>query len=142
MDQFVAQNSWAKYLGGVHGRNKALALRAVLAMAIPGTVGLGAVDSLVAGTPIVTTDYPNHAPEFDYLVDGTTAVVTPNGEHSYADGLVAFLADRLGQQEMSRRCEIEAQNYTLDQTVSGFLAGARSALGSHRPRLNVPEPGR
>ena len=129
MDDFVARNSWATYLGVVHGRDKARALKAAQAVAIPGTIGLVALDSLVAGTPIVTTDYPYHAPEFDYLADGMTAVVTPNDEHSYADGLVAFLTDRLRQQEMSKRCQIEAQKYTLDDMVRRFLTGVKSALG-------------
>jgi glycosyltransferase involved in cell wall biosynthesis len=131
VDDFVARNSfWAIYLGGMHGRDKARALKAAQAVAIPGTIGLVALDSLVAGTPIVTTDYPYHAPEFEYLADGMTAVVTPNDEHSYADGLVAFLADRLRQQEMSERCQIEAQKYTLDHMVRSVLTGVRSALGS------------
>lgn len=130
VDQFVARNSWATYLGPVRGRQKARALRAAQAVAIPGTIGLVALDSLVAGTPIVTTDSPYHAPEFDYLADGATALVTPDDERSYADGLVAFLADRGRQQEMSKRCQIEAQKYALDDMVDSFLTGVRSALSS------------
>jgi glycosyltransferase involved in cell wall biosynthesis len=130
VEKFVAQNSWAIYLGRVQGRDKARALRAAQAIAIPGVVGLVAVDSLVACTPIVTTDHPLHAPEFDYLADGTTAVVTANDEQSYADGLVALLADLPRQQAMSKRCGMEAQRYTLEHMVSGFLAGVKSALGS------------
>jgi len=128
VDEFVARNSWAIYLGKVHGRDKARALKAAQAVSIPGAIGLMALDSLVAGTPIVTTDNPYHGPEFDYLADGTTTVVTPNDEHSYADGLVAFLADLPRQQEMSERCQIEAQKYTLDQMVCSFLAGMKSTL--------------
>jgi glycosyltransferase involved in cell wall biosynthesis len=130
VDEFVARNSWAHYLGGVHGRDKARALKAAQAVAIPGTIGLVALDSLVAGTPIVTTDWPYHAPEFDYLADGVTAVVTPNDEYSFAHGLVALLADRLRQQEMSERCQIEAEKYPLDHMVRSVLTGIRSALGS------------
>lgn len=129
VNEFVARNSWAIYLGGVRGRDKARALRAAQAVSIPGTIGLVAVDSLVAGTPIVTTDYQYHAPEFEYLVDGTTAVVTPNDEHSYANGLVAFLTDRPRQQEMSERCETEAHKYPPDHVVCSLLTGVKSALG-------------
>lgn len=133
VDEFVARNAWAAFLGGVRGPEKALALTAAQAVSIPGTIGLVALDSLVAGTPIVTTDNPNHAPEFDYLVDGLTTVVTPNDEGSYADGLIAFLSDRPRQQEMSARCQSEAQQYTLDHMVSSFIAGLTSALGSQNP---------
>jgi glycosyltransferase involved in cell wall biosynthesis len=130
VEEFVARSPWAIYLGGVRGLDKARALRAAQAVSIPGAIGLAALDSLVAGTPIVTTDFPYHGPEFDYLADGMTAVATRNDENSYADGLVAFLADRLRQQEMSERCQIEAQKYPLDNMVSGLLAGIKSALGT------------
>jgi glycosyltransferase involved in cell wall biosynthesis len=130
VEDFVARNSWASYLGGVRGRKKARALKAVQALAIPGTIGLVALDSMVAGRPIVTTDYPLHAPEFEYLTDGVTAVVTHNDEHSFADGLANFLADRRRQQEMSRQCRIAAEKYTLDEMVRRFLAGVKSALDS------------
>ena len=128
VEEFIARNSWATFLGGVRGRGKARALKAAQAVSMPGTIGLVALDSLVAGTPIVTTAYPYHAPEFDYLADGITAVVTVNDERSYADGLVAFLADQPRQQEMSERCQIEARKYTLDHMVGSFLTGIKSAL--------------
>lgn len=133
VDEFVARNSWAIFLGGVRGREKALALKAAQAISIPGSIGLVALDSLVAGTPIVTTDNPYHGPEFDYLTDGLTTVATPNDEGSYADGLLAFLADRSRQQEMSERCQNESQRFTLDHMVSSFVAGLTSALRSQNP---------
>lgn len=129
VEEFVATNSWANYLGTVHGRDKALALRAAQGVAIPGAIGLVALDSMVAGTPIVTTDFPHHGPEFDYLANGITAVVTKNSVAAYAAGLVAFLNERSRQKEMSDRCRIEAQAYTLDRMVSNFLEGLKSALG-------------
>ena len=129
MEQFVARNSWATYLGAVHGKDKALALAAAQALFIPGRIGLVAVDGLVSGTPIVATKSPYHAPEFDYLADGVTAVVTEDNVDSYAAGLVAFLNDRPRQKEMSDRCRIEAEKYNLDIMVASFLAGIQSALG-------------
>lgn len=129
VEQFVARNSWASYLGTVHGHDKALALRAAQAVAIPGAIGLVALDSMVAGTPIVTTDFPYHGPEFDYLADGITAAVTPDSVASYAAGLVAFLDELQRQKEMSDRCRIAAQEFTIERMVVSFLAGVKSALG-------------
>jgi glycosyltransferase involved in cell wall biosynthesis len=128
VEEFVAQNSWAHYLGSVQGRKKARALAAAQAMSIPGRIGLVAVDSLAAGIPIVATNFPHHAPEFDYLEDGLTAVVTENDVDSYAAGLIAFLKDRPRQKEMSDRCQIEAEKYTLDRMVCSVLSGIKSAL--------------
>ena len=129
VEEFVARNAWATYLGAVHGQSKALALTAAQVLCIPGKIGLVAVDSLVAGIPIVATNFPHHAPEFDYLADGVTAVVTENNVDSYAAGLVALLGNRPRQKAMSDRCRIEAENYTLDRMVTSFLAGIQSALG-------------
>ena len=129
VEEFVARHSWTSYLGAVHGRDKALALRAAQAVSIPGAIGLVALDSMVAGAPIVTTDFRYHGPEFDYLTDGATAVITANDVRSYATGLVAFLRSKPRQQKMSALCRIEAQTYTLDGMVCSFLAGIRSALG-------------
>lgn len=131
VEEFVARNPWATFLGGLYGRDKALALKAAQALAIPGAIGLVALDSLVAGTPIVTTENPNHGPEFGYLADGSTAAVTSNNLQSYAEGLDAFLNDRTRQQEMSKRCEIEATRYSVDDMVQRFLTGLKSALDDH-----------
>jgi glycosyltransferase involved in cell wall biosynthesis len=128
VEAFVEHNSWASYLGAVHGRDKALALAAAQAVSIPGRIGLVAVDSMVAGTPIVTTSFSNHAPEFDYLEDGVTAVITMENVDSYAAGLISFLNDRPRQKEMADRCRIESEKYTLDRMVCSFLTGIRLAL--------------
>ena len=129
VEDFVATNSWASYLGSVHGRDKALVLRSGQALCIPGRVGLVAVDSMAAGVPIVTTSFRYHAPEFDYLADGVTTVVSDEDVDSYAAALVALLNNRQRQKEMSNRCRIEAEKYTLDSMVFSFLAGVKSALG-------------
>lgn len=128
VEEFVAQNPWASYLGTVQGRDKAMALKASQAVSIPGAIGLVALDSMVAGTPIVTTDFPHHGPEFDYLDIGTTAVVTPNNLEAYAAGLVDFLTDQPRLARLRDRCQIEAQNYTIEGMVSNFLTGIESAL--------------
>lgn len=129
VEDFVAANPWASYLGSVHGRDKALALKVAQAVSIPGAIGLVSLDSMAAGTPIVTTDYRYHGPEFDYLTNGSTAVVTADDVRSYASGLISFLRNKARQQEMGERCWVDAQSYTLDTMTDNFLAGIISALG-------------
>lgn len=128
VEDFVARHPWATYLGAVHGREKARALAAAQALCMPGRIGLIAVDSLTAGIPIVTTNFAYHAPEFDYLADGITAVITQDNVVSYGGGLAEFLNDRPRQKEMSDRCRTEAQAYTLEHMVGNFLTGLKSAL--------------
>lgn len=129
VEEFVSRNSWATYIGAIQDRDKALALRAAQALCIPGRIGLVAVDSLVAGVPIVTTAFPYHAPEFDYLTDGITTIVAKENVESYAAELIALLSNRPRQKAISECCRIEADKYTLDRMISSFLRGIKSALG-------------
>lgn len=128
VEEFVTRNPWASYIGSVEGRDKARALKASQAVSVPGAIGLVAVDSMVAGTPIVTTDFPHHGPEFDYLAIGTTTVATSDNLQAYATGLVDILTDQPQRERLSEQCQIEAQNYTIDDMVCSFLTGIESAL--------------
>jgi len=128
VEEFVTRNPWANYLGNVQGRDKARALKASQVVSIPGAIGLVALDSMVAGTPIVTTDFPYHGPEFDYLAIGTTAVATSNDLQAYAAGLIDLLTDHPQLERMREQCQIEARKYTIDSMVCNFLTGIESAL--------------
>jgi glycosyltransferase involved in cell wall biosynthesis len=80
-----------RILGRLDGRAQALALRCADVLAVPEWIGLVAVDSLVAGVPLVSTDHPSHSPERDYLADGVTSVFSAHRVDDYADALAACL---------------------------------------------------
>jgi GT2 family glycosyltransferase/glycosyltransferase involved in cell wall biosynthesis len=112
-----------RLLGRTDGLAKALALSAADVLAIPEQVGLVAVDALVSGRPIITTDHPMHGPEFDYLVPGETTIVTTHVFADYAHALVSALSapDRLADmQAAARRASYQ---YTLDGMVESFVEG-------------------
>lgn len=75
-------------LGYLTGRNKALALTASRAICMPGGIGLIAVDALVARRPIITTDWPFHGPEAEYLVEGISRLTSQNNAESYAQAVI------------------------------------------------------
>ena len=54
----------------------------------PGMVGLSVLDSLVAGTPMVTTAYPHHSPEIVYLHSGQNGLMTDNDVASFVEGVL------------------------------------------------------
>lgn len=127
--QLAAQSvNWLKYIGATHGNNKTIALAASEVLAMPGRVGLVAVDSFAAGIPIVTTLWPLHAPEFEYLEDGKNAVVTPDNHAEYANGLASLLNDSGRRQELSAACLMAATRYTVEAMVKNFLSGIVRAL--------------
>jgi glycosyltransferase involved in cell wall biosynthesis len=133
-----------RVLGRTDGDVKALALQAADVLAIPEKVGLVAVDSLVSGRPIITTDQPLDGPEYDYLMPGETSVVTAHTAGDYAHALVSTLgaADRLG--EMQSAARRASKLYTLDAMVGSFVEGVlgwrelrRTGLtaGTYRPAV-------
>jgi glycosyltransferase involved in cell wall biosynthesis len=94
--------------------HKAVAGLLAGAVAMPGRVGLVAVEALALGLPIVTTDFAYHAPEFEYLRPGESLISTPeNDVGAYADALLRAAALPRGRFD----------HPTMDTMVDNFHAG-------------------
>lgn len=115
-------------LGPLFGSEKALALAAAQVIAMPGRVGLVAVDSFASVTPIVTTNWPWHSVEFAYLEANKSAVITDDSVDAYALGLVNTLRDRDALDILRQGCAEAKEKYTLDAMVENFLNGISLAL--------------
>jgi glycosyltransferase involved in cell wall biosynthesis len=107
-------------LGRVSGREKALVLACAGALLNPGRVGLIAVESLAAGTPILTTDFAFHAPEYEYLTEGVTKFTSQNSESAFAELIVQHY--REGNETAG------SDHPRLDTMVENFAAGVRHLL--------------
>jgi len=59
--------SWLRYLGPAFGRERAKYFKMSTVFLNPGLVGLGVLDAFCAGLPILTTRYPYHSPEIEYV---------------------------------------------------------------------------
>lgn len=119
---------WLRHLPANFGADKALALRAASALAIPGRVGLVAVDSLVSGVPIVTTRWPFHAPEFEYIDEPELSVATRDDVGEYAKGLLTVLDDPARQMSMRRSLVERAERHSIERMVENFAIGVEKAL--------------
>jgi glycosyltransferase involved in cell wall biosynthesis len=119
---------WLTYLGPLFGREKSLAIAAADLICMPGRVGLVAVDSFAAGRPILTTAWPWHGPEFEYLEDGKTCVVSADVVSAYANALMHLLADRQQLQTMQQACSSAVGNFTTDEMAARFFEGIQRAL--------------
>lgn len=118
------------YLGRVEGARKALALRAADIMTIPQWVGLVAVDSLVAGRPIVTTHHPSHSPEYGYLKDGGNAIVCDHEVSLYASSVASAIRDTVSLAAMQRRAINDSRHYSLSGMVGRFAGGVRDWMAA------------
>jgi glycosyltransferase involved in cell wall biosynthesis len=79
-------------LGYAGEREKAFLARSSTVLAMPGRIGLVAVESLALGLPVVTTNWPYHAPEYEYLTEGTSRFSSDNDPRAYADLLLEQIA--------------------------------------------------
>ncbi len=113
-----------RYLGRLQGRDKAMALRASDLMMVPEWVGLVAVDSLVAGCPIVTTDHPSHSPEFDYLRADSNCVVS---EHSVAHvrAVEGLINNPVRLERIALHAVEDAAEYTMGGMAERFVHGVQ-----------------
>lgn len=102
-------------------------------MLMPGRVGLCAVDSFALRTPVVTTEWPWHAPEFEYLADGRNALITPDNPGAYAAAVTSLLRDPARLGSLRAACGTDAGEYTVDGMAARFCDGVLRLLGE-RPR--------
>ncbi|TFB47786.1 glycosyltransferase family 4 protein [Cryobacterium tagatosivorans] len=128
VEQAASDHSWVRYLGPAFGLEKAQAMAASQIIAMPGRVGLITVDGFAAGLPVVTTDWPWHAPEFEYLVHGENAVISGNSIEGFAADLIAVLNDDERLREMRASCLLASERFTVRAMVQNFVRGLHLAL--------------
>lgn len=121
-------------VGYAAGRDAALLGAVSDVMLMPGRVGLCAVDSFALRTPVVTTQWPWHAPEFEYLADGRNALVTPDHPGSYAEAVTALLRDPARLALLREACGTAAAEYTVEGMAARFCDGALRLLDERAPR--------
>lgn len=115
-------------LGHRTGRDMALLGAVSDVMLMPGRVGLCAVDSFALRTPIVTTDWPWHAPEFEYLEHGRNAVVTRDDPAAYAAAVQRVLSSGSHLESLREACRRDATDYTIDGMAARFCDGLQHML--------------
>lgn len=122
----------ARLVGRVDDRGKAAISKVTAVLINPGRVGLLAVDSLAMGLPIITTDWPFHAPEFFYLRPGTDCLVTPNDLESFVDAIVDVMADGQRLADLKGAARSRSGEFSLDAMTEKFVAGVRILMSSGR----------
>ncbi|WP_406170459.1 glycosyltransferase family 4 protein [Streptomyces sp. NBC_00996] len=117
-------------LGRVTGARTAVLGAVSDIMLMPGRVGLCAVDSFALHTPIVTTDWPWHAPEFEYLAHGHNALVVPDCPSAYSAAVAALLRDGDRLAALRAACTQSAAEYTVEGMAERFCDGVMGLLST------------
>ena len=121
-------NQFIKYLGRAEPRMQALISLLADVILIPGAVGLIAVDSFALGLPIITTNWPWHGPEFEYLTSGVNSLITKDSVQIFADETVRLLSDTMRLEVMKINCLKNVDPYSLEKMVANFHRGVLCAL--------------
>ncbi|MGD8194335.1 glycosyltransferase family 4 protein [Herbiconiux sp. P18] len=133
LDDYVAEEARKRDFVRVPGRLEIDELGQVSNLidliAIPGRVGLVAVDSLALGTPIVTTRYPFHAPEADYLTEDNS-VWSGDSVDEYAVAIIETLNDQTRLNSISDRARQDGEAFSAAISADNFVRGILRGLGS------------
>lgn len=118
----LGQNPKIHYLGPIYGLPVIEILAACDVSCIPGAVGLGIVDAMYCGLPIITENV-EHGPEIMYLKDKTNGFIVPRGDiRSLATKLRLLIENEELRKNMGEKARKEIlQNASIDKLGRGFL---------------------
>lgn len=125
--QLEGARPWLRVLPRVTGHELAVALASSDAIAMPGRVGLVAVDSLISAVPLVTVEWPFHAPEADYL-NASNSVRSRDSLPDYARALEETIFDDSRNQTLRSGARGSSDLLTIEGMAERFVSGIRSAL--------------
>lgn len=126
---------WVHYVRSKNDRDKVPYWATAKLLLMPGLVGLVVLDSFALGTPIVTTAYPYHSPEIDYLRDGLNGVIVEDWKNptGYADAVVDLLKNDGRRRLLAEQGARDAEYYSIERMATNFADGIVKALGT--PKL-------
>lgn len=123
IEEFAKENSYVHYVGNQFDREKTKYFKISELFLMPGLVGLAILDAFALQTPMITTTYPYHSPEIEYLETGKNGLITPNTLEGFVDGVVKTLDNRELLARLVKGCEAATAIYTVDKMVDNVYEG-------------------
>ena len=127
------EHTWIHY-GGVKKGTAAVPYWSIAKICLnPGLVGLGILDCLALGVPILTSDIPCHSPEIDYLESGKNGLmVDDKDDHQiFAEAAVDLIQDASRIASFAEAGRITASQITNEAMVERFTEGILKCLNLH-----------
>ncbi len=125
------------YVGPKFGYEKAKFFKLSSLFLLPGAMGLAILDSFAFETPIVTTKYPFHGPELEYLIPGKNGIITENKISCYIDSVVDLLKDKAKIREITENCIKEIERYSNERMVDNFTDGIKKLIAMRKKKPKV-----
>jgi glycosyltransferase involved in cell wall biosynthesis len=123
-------NPWIKYIGTKGDDFKSPYWMISKIALMPGAIGLVILDSFVYGVPLITTSYPFHGPEIDYLVPGVNGIIVDDfsNTQAYAEAAIDLLRDEEKRLALATEARKSASLYTIEKMAQNFANGIMDAL--------------
>jgi glycosyltransferase involved in cell wall biosynthesis len=123
---------WIRYLGTQFGREKVQLMMIAKAFLMPGLMGLSVLDCAAVGLPVVTTAYPLHSPEIEYLKLANSGLVIPEwtDKSAFASGVIQVILDETVRTKLRSGAREVAQRYSIESMADRFATGATLALNN------------
>ena len=126
---FARTHEWVHYPGTSYDDNEKGCLFGLSKLLLmPGLVGLVVLDSFALETPLVTTNYPFHSPEVDYIVNEYNGIITQNNINAYSERVIELLSDDEQLNKLQTGCNHSSQKYTIQKMANLFGDGVLNAL--------------
>ena len=126
----AAKHPWIHYPGIKKG-TEAVPYWAMAKVCLnPGLVGLGILDCLALGVPLVTSDVPYHSPEIDYLIPDVNGVMVDDhgNPEEYAAAVIALINDDARRESLASHGRELAGRVTNEAMVEQFTLGILKTL--------------
>ena len=126
----AAQHAWIHDIGPKNDTEKVPYWALAKLLLMPGLVGLVVVDSFALGVPLITTDYPFHSPEIDYLENGVNGIIVACGDspQHYAAEVAGLLLNPERLECLAAGARASASDHTIERMVESFATGITRAL--------------
>jgi len=128
--EFAAGKEWVHYLGTKFGKERVIYFKMSKLFLLPGAVGLAVLDAFAMKTPMLTTDYPYHGPEVEYIENDVNGMVTEDNLDKYASHVIDILKDETRYAELVEGCINSSPKYTVEKMVENFSTGILKCLES------------
>lgn len=128
LKQLAAVRPWVSYIGPKFGADRIPYFKVASIFLMPGLVGLAILDSFAMETPMVTTNFPYHSPEIEYLENGINGVLTENSVDAYAAEVVDLFENPQKLQRLVEGCRESSTRYTVHRMVKNFKEGIEGCL--------------
>ncbi|MEX2527832.1 MAG: glycosyltransferase family 4 protein [Gemmatimonadota bacterium] len=128
--EFQRGRTWFRWVGPMHGPERARIISLADVWLNPGGVGLGVLDAFSVGVPMATTSGGMHGPEFAYLKDGFNGVVTEHSILDFAAGVLSLLANPARLASLQSEAWESGKRYSSEDMASRFTNGILACLGT------------